>query len=67
MKCVAACPNDAIDPISLSINDDRCILCCACVKICESAARKIQFNATQEKFAGFYAYSQKRLEPEYKL
>lgn len=67
LKCVTACPNEAIDPNSLEIYDDRCILCSACIKICEYNAREMRYTSDEEQFNKFLAYSKQRLSPEFLL
>ena len=67
MGCWAKCPVEAIDIVTLEINEEECIGCCACVKCCNFNVREIIFTMspeTKEKFEGF---SKIRKEPEFFL
>jgi ferredoxin len=43
--CVKRCPLGAIDPVSLEIDERKCMRCLACVQICSQNARTGEFRA----------------------
>lgn len=47
-ECYAHCPNDAIDFTTLHIDDQKCIRCFACVRICAWNARSIKLHLNPE-------------------
>ncbi len=67
MGCWSACPTGAIDMITLEINEDECIKCCACVKCCNFNVREIIITMTPETKEKFMGFSKIRKEPEFFL
>ena len=43
--CAKRCPLGAIDPVSLDIDERKCLRCLACVQICSQNARMWEFRA----------------------
>jgi ferredoxin len=67
MGCWSICPTEAIDMITLEINEDECIRCCACVKCCKFDVREIIITMTPETKDIFMEFSKIRKEPEFFL
>ena len=67
MGCWSACPTEAIDMVTLEINEEECISCCACVKCCNFNVREIVFIMTPETKEKFEEFSKIRKEPEFFL
>jgi len=67
MGCWSACPTEAIDMVTLEINEEECISCCACVKCCNFNVREIIFTMTPETKEKFEGFSKIRKEPEFFL
>lgn len=43
--CIKRCPLGAIDPVTLVIDERKCLRCLACVQICSQNARNWEFRA----------------------
>lgn len=67
MGCWSICPTEAIDMITLEINEEECIRCCACVKCCNFDVREIVITMTPETKERFMEFSKIRKEPEFFL
>ncbi len=67
MGCWSICPTEAIDMITLEINEDECIGCCACVKCCKFNVREKIITMTPETKNRFMEFSKIRKEPEFFL
>lgn len=62
-ECYAACPVNAIDFISLEIDENVCIRCFACVRTCKYLARNIQVSLPPNLKQRFEEAMKKRLNP----
>lgn len=62
--CARECPTGAIDPETLTTDNNQCISCCRCIAVCNSNARKFKgiMYATAGKI--FQAKNFRRREPE---
>ena len=67
MGCWSICPTEAIDMITLEINEEKCIRCCACVKCCNFDVREIYYTMTKDTKDRFMEFSLIRKEPEFFL
>ncbi|MDD4362820.1 MAG: EFR1 family ferrodoxin [Atribacterota bacterium] len=63
-KCLAVCPMNAIDPISLKSREKLCIRCFACVKLCPFSARKISYKKMPLIKSALKIIGKKRKEPK---
>lgn len=43
-RCANSCPVGAIYPVSMAVNDSKCLRCFACVRVCPQNARSIQLK-----------------------
>ena len=64
LKCLKACPVNAINPENLTTRDRLCIRCFACVKFCPHNARKIMYKKPILVKTVLKNKGQKRQEPE---
>ena len=62
--CSTSCPTGAINPEDFSIQEDKCIGCFACAKLCASQARSIEF-VEDSAFEKYNKYVSPRQEPKY--
>ncbi|MCW7753469.1 EFR1 family ferrodoxin [Desulfobotulus sp. H1] len=63
--CAEACPAGAIDLQSYSASDkEKCILCCACIKICPEKARTMKHGAIKDIAIRLSDTCKDRKEPE---
>jgi ferredoxin/flavodoxin len=63
--CAEGCPVGAIDPEnSRTIETERCITCCACVRHCPMHARTIKPGLVRDASLRLYTLYNKRKEPE---
>jgi ferredoxin len=66
-SCVKSCPTDAIDAVTLMINEDLCIRCMACVEGCPSGVMKLVYSSKPvavEAVAGLDKIFAVRKEPK---
>lgn len=67
MGCWSICPTEAIDMVTLEINEEECIGCCACVKCCNFDVREIIITMSPETKEKFMEFAKTRKEPEFFL
>jgi len=67
-RCVAACPQDAIDPLDILVTESpECIMCFACVKTCPVHARRMAEPAFSLRVKEIFEKCRERKEPEWYL
>lgn len=67
LKCVDACPVQAINRENLKVNNDICIRCYKCVDLCPSNARQKDFNLKKLFKYSFNKLGRDRKEPSFYL
>ncbi len=66
--CAAVCPVGAIDSEnSASIDAEKCITCCSCIKRCPQKARSIKSGPVMDASLRLHTNFSERREPEYFL
>jgi len=66
--CAKGCPVGAVDPHnSRSIETEKCITCCACIRHCPEHARTIKPGIVRDASLRLYTLYKERKEPEYFL
>jgi len=63
--CAKGCPTGAIDPEnSVLIDKEKCITCCACIKLCPKKARTIHAGPVKDASIRLSTKYKERKEPE---
>lgn len=64
-KCVDACPVEAVDASNYATDEDACIKCMGCVRVCPTGAKTVKFPPQVSQFMN--SWGQERKEPKLRL